>query len=48
MLFVFRGLVGVGEASYSTVAPTIIADYYPVERRLRMLSIFYLAIPIGR
>ena len=37
-----------GEASYSTVAPTIIADFFPVERRLRMLSIFYLAIPIGR
>ena len=48
MLFVFRGLVGIGEASYSTVAPTIIADFFPVERRLRMLSIFYLAIPIGR
>ena len=47
MLLVMRCLVGVGEASYSTVAPTMIADLFPVEKRLRMLSIFYLAIPFG-
>ena len=43
-----RGLVGVGEASYSTVAPTMIADLFPVERRMRALSLFYIAIPFGR
>ncbi|XP_038151193.1 protein spinster homolog 1 isoform X1 [Cyprinodon tularosa] len=42
-----RGLVGVGEASYSTIAPTIIADLYVKEKRTRMLSIFYFAIPVG-
>ncbi|KAK9395472.1 protein spinster 1-like [Crotalus adamanteus] len=41
------GLVGVGEASYSTIAPTIIADLYLGDRRFRMLSIFYFAIPVG-
>ena len=43
-----RCLVGIGEASYATIAPTILADLYPVEKRLRVLSLFYMAIPIGR
>ncbi|KAG8539798.1 hypothetical protein GDO81_020338, partial [Engystomops pustulosus] len=42
-----RGLVGVGEASYSTIAPTIIADLFVADKRSRMLSIFYFAIPVG-
>lgn len=46
-LLLTRGLVGVGEASYSTIAPTIIADLYVQEKRTRMLSIFYFAIPVG-
>ncbi|KAL2076781.1 hypothetical protein ACEWY4_027622 [Coilia grayii] len=46
-LLVTRGLVGVGEASYSTIAPTIIADLYVREKRTRMLTIFYFAIPVG-
>lgn len=37
-----------GEASYSTIAPTIIADLFIKERRTNMLSIFYFAIPVGR
>ncbi|XP_077475299.1 protein spinster homolog 1 [Stigmatopora argus] len=46
-LLLTRGLVGVGEASYSTIAPTIIADLYVKEQRTNMLSIFYFAIPVG-
>lgn len=46
-LLLTRGLVGVGEASYSTIAPTIIADLYVKEKRTNMLSIFYFAIPVG-
>ena len=42
-----RGLVGVGEASYSTVAPTIIADLFSNQLRTNMLTIFYFAIPVG-
>ncbi|CAG9539434.1 unnamed protein product [Cercopithifilaria johnstoni] len=42
-----RGLVGIGEASYVTVAPTIIADMYAGNQRSTALMIFYLAIPIG-
>ena len=47
LFFFFRGLVGIGEASYSTLAPTIIADLYSKERRTQMLSLFYFAIPVG-
>ncbi|XP_061568650.1 protein spinster homolog 1 [Cololabis saira] len=47
VLLLTRGLVGVGEASYSTIAPTIIADLYVKEKRTNMLSIFYFAIPVG-
>lgn len=42
-----RGFVGVGEASYSTIAPTLIGDLFPPHQRKIALSIFYFAIPIG-
>lgn len=42
-----RSLVGIGEASYSCVAPTIIGDLFTDALRTRMLAIFYLAVPIG-
>jgi predicted MFS family arabinose efflux permease len=40
-------IVGIGEASYATIAPALVADSFPVERRGRMLSIFYLGLPVG-
>jgi MFS family permease len=42
-----RSLVGIGEASFGTVAPGIISDYFPQEKRGRVLSWFYMAIPLG-
>ena len=42
-----RSLVGIGEASYSCVAPTIIGDLFTGETRTRMLALFYLAVPVG-
>jgi predicted MFS family arabinose efflux permease len=42
-----RALVGVGEAAYATIAPTVIADHYPPERRNRVLTFFYVATPVG-
>jgi MFS transporter, Spinster family, sphingosine-1-phosphate transporter len=47
LLLLTRCFVGVGEAAYGPVAPTIISDYYPIERRGRMLAWFYMAIPVG-
>ncbi len=47
ILLVTRCFVGVGEAAYGPVAPTILSDLYPVKARGRILSWFYLAIPVG-
>ena len=47
LLIVSRCFVGVGEAAYGPVAPTIISDLYPIKHRGRVLSWFYLAIPVG-
>lgn len=47
-LFVLsRGLVGIGESSYSSISPTIIGDLFTSNSRTMMLSVFYLAIPLG-
>uniref|UniRef100_A0A8D8RGQ9 Protein spinster n=1 Tax=Cacopsylla melanoneura TaxID=428564 RepID=A0A8D8RGQ9_9HEMI len=43
----FRSLVGIGEASYSTIAPTLISDLFLGDLRSQMLALFYFAIPIG-
>lgn len=48
LLVLSRGLVGIGEASYSTIAPTIIGDLFNRNTRTLMLSVFYFAIPLGR
>ncbi|XP_075125674.1 protein spinster homolog 1-like [Leptodactylus fuscus] len=47
LLLAMRALVGVGEASFSTVAPSVIADLFVADQRSRMFSIFYLTIPVG-
>ncbi|MEI6562352.1 MAG: MFS transporter [Verrucomicrobiota bacterium] len=47
ILLATRVLVGVGEAGYGPVAPALIADYFPESVRGRVLSYFYIAIPVG-
>ena len=42
-----RAMVGIGEASYSTIAPTIISDMFVKNMRSQMLAVFYFAIPVG-
>src|SRR5262245_59569889 len=46
-LLAARCLVGVGEAAYGPVAPTILTDLYPVAIRGQVLAWFYMAIPVG-
>ncbi len=46
-LFASRAAVGIGEAAYATIAPALLADYYPPPRRGRIFAIFYMAIPVG-
>ena len=47
MLLLMRAIVGVGEASYATIAPTIIDDLAPPQQKSRWLAIFYVATPLG-
>ncbi|KAB0663824.1 MFS transporter [Oryzomonas japonica] len=42
-----RATVGIGEASFGTVSPGLIADFFSKERRGRVLAWFYVAIPVG-
>ncbi len=46
-LFAARSMVGVGEGAYGTIAPALLADQFPLEKRGRIMSNFYCAIPIG-
>ncbi len=46
-LVVARGLVGLGEASFGTLAPAYLADMLPLAQRGRVLGIFYTTIPVG-
>jgi multidrug resistance protein len=40
-------LVGIGEATFVTIAPSLVADLFPEDVRGRIFGIFYLAIPVG-
>ena len=44
---VVRALVGIGEASYVVITPSILADFYQPDDRNRMIGLWSLAIPIG-
>ncbi|ASS76267.1 hypothetical protein CIG75_15830 [Tumebacillus algifaecis] len=46
-LFVFRALVGIGEAAYVSTAGTILSNAYPERKRSATLGIFNLGMPIG-
>src|SRR5262250_2194221 len=46
-LLLARAVIGIGEASYAVVTPSILSDCYPAERRAPVLGIFYAAMPIG-
>ena len=46
-LYFRHALVGVGEATFGIFAPAVISDFFPPRDRNRILSIFYLAIPVG-
>jgi MFS family permease len=46
-LCIVRAIVGVGESSYSTITPSLIADYFPPQKRATALGVFQAAIPMG-
>src|SRR5712691_2601467 len=47
LLLVARAVIGVVEASYAVVTPSLLSDCYPPARRAGVLGIFYAAIPVG-
>lgn len=46
-IFILRLGVGVGEASCSPAATSLIGDMFPAERRATAMSIFMLGLPVG-
>ncbi len=46
-LLAARATVGVGEAAYGTISPSLLADYFKKEFRGRVFGVFFLAIPVG-
>jgi MFS family permease len=46
-LLAARAAVGIGEAAYGTIAPSLLSDYFPVAKRGRIMAIFFCAIPVG-
>jgi MFS transporter, Spinster family, sphingosine-1-phosphate transporter len=46
-LLVTRIFVGIGEGGYGPAAPTILADYFTIQMRGRVMAIFCAAIPVG-
>jgi MFS transporter, Spinster family, sphingosine-1-phosphate transporter len=46
-IFLWRSLLGIGEASYGVIAPTLIADLFTIKERGRAMGIYYLALPLG-
>ncbi|CAJ0605314.1 unnamed protein product [Cylicocyclus nassatus] len=47
LFLLLRGVVGIGEASYSNVCPSMISDMFTGTRRSRMYMVFYFAVPVG-
>jgi len=46
-LYLRQALVGIGEATFGIFAPAVLSDFYPERDRNRVLSVFYIAIPVG-
>jgi len=46
-LLAARASVGIGEAAYVTIAPSLLSDYFPARQRGRVMAIFFCAIPVG-
>jgi MFS family permease len=46
-LLLTRVFVGIGEGGYGPAAPTILADYFALQSRGRIMAIFCAAIPVG-
>ncbi|HVS77692.1 MAG TPA: MFS transporter [Steroidobacteraceae bacterium] len=46
-LLAARAVVGIGEAAYATIAPSLLADFFARRTRGRAFAVFNMAIPVG-
>lgn len=46
-LIASRFFVGVGEAAYGAISPSLLTDLYPKSIRGKVFAVFFLAIPVG-
>ena len=46
-LLAARGLIGVGEGGFTTIAQPFLAEHYPKEKHASVLALFGLALPLG-
>ena len=46
-LLTARGLIGVGEGGFTTIAQPFLAEHYPQEKHASRLALFGLALPLG-
>lgn len=46
-LFIRHTIVGIGEATFATIAPSFLADLFPEGKRGRILGVFYICIGLG-
>jgi MFS transporter, Spinster family, sphingosine-1-phosphate transporter len=46
-MFLWRALLGIGEASYGIIAPALLADLFAPKYRGRVMGLYFLALPIG-
>lgn len=47
-MFLARAAVGVGEASYATISPGFLSDYFDRRRRGFAFGVFFAAVPMGQ
>lgn len=47
-MLIARATVGIGEASYATISPGFLSDYFDRKRRGIAFGIFFTAVPLGQ
>lgn len=46
-MFLWRALLGLGEATYGSIAPALLADLFSPRVRGRVIGLYFLALPLG-
>jgi MFS family permease len=46
-MFFWRALLGLGEATYGSIAPALLSDLFSPRARGRVIGLYFLALPLG-